>query len=851
MSRSRLALPALLLAAQFGLAQTRLPSAIDAQEFAARMQHWAWQPLKVPSVAADATAIDELLANHPDARGMEPAAPAAPHELLRRLWFDLVGLPPSAATVQQFLADPSEVAYAAQVEALLNSRSFAERHARHWLDLVRYSETLGHEFDFELPNAFRYRDYVIRAIDADVPLPQFVQEHVAGDLLDPPRRGSDGSNESVQGTAFWWFVEQAHAPVDARQHTSDRIDNQIDVLGKSVLGMTIACARCHDHKFDAIRAADYYALAGFVRSSRYAQVPLQPCDVHGPAYQNALQAQRETTRLCANHGAKLAAQDDACALRAGEVLLAHADRSEDWTTVNDAFGNAPWREPWTVDPAARPLQLRSLPGAWWHSGIAGTQREGVVATRDFTLTTPYLHVRVAGENARLQLIVDGFHLPKPPIYGGLHRAISNPDAHWITLDVRQWPDSPAYLQVLDQRAHDLGDPLHEHGPYPDHAWAAVQAVIASPHAQPPAANHATQLATLTEAELLPEVLAAAARLQAARDALPVSPTMPGMVDGTPVDAPIFLRGKHDQLGPVVPRRLLTALAGEQPLAIAHGSGRRELAHALFANDAPLAARVFVNRLWHHCFGSGLVPTVDNFGALGAIPEHQPLLDWLANDLQTHHWSRKHLLRRIVLSQAYRRASQPTPALAERDPRNRWFLHQNLRRLEAEPLRDALLAVSGLLREQAFGPSVPLPKDSFVQARGLPAASGSLDGDCRRSIYLAVRRNFLSPMLQAFDLPAPSSTIGARSVSNVPAQALAMLNDAFVQHACRAWANQLVALHHDPDAALDAAYQSAFARSPDAQERAHCRAFLAASPAELPWADLLHCLVTTKEFSHRR
>ena len=842
-------------------AQGGLPGAVDEEEFAVRRQHWAWQPLQVgPAVTEPGGMVDALLARVQAEAGVVAAAPAAPHTLLRRLWFDLVGLPPPAEVVARFVAEPSDAAYRAQVEALLASRAFAERQARHWLDLVRYAETLGHESDYEIPNAWRYRDYVVRAIDADVPFDQFVREHVAGDLLPTPRRNAAGDDESVQGTAFWWFAEQTHSPVDARQHESDRIDNQIDVFGKAVLGLTVACARCHDHKFDAIRAADYYALAGFVRSSRYVQQPLFEYDPQSPEYEAAEAAQRAfTATWLAEGGSPPPAGGSEFAARAGDELLAHADRPATWLRDNDGFGAAPWREPWLENPATTPLTLRRLPGAWWHSGIAGTAREGVLGTANFTIQRPFLHVRVAGRGSRVRVVVDGLNLLRDPIYGGLHRSVDDPDPHWVTFDLRTWPGSTAYLQGLDQRAPDLADAIRGTNPYDDHAWLAVQAVYASDHREPPHVTAPAGPTTVEDANPAPALQAAAAVLQQARDALRIAPTLPAMGDGTGVDSYVHLRGRHDLPGPTVPRQFLAALADTSSPPVLAGSGRLALAEAVFSPTNPLPARVFVNRVWHHLFGAGLARTVDNLGVLGDAPEARELLDWLAQDFVASGWSRKHLFRRIVLSAAYRRAATNTPAADERDPRNRTFHRQDVRRLEAEAVRDALLATSGLLRDEAFGPPVALPHEVLDPARGMPPTSGPLDGAGRRSLYLAVRRNFLSPMLLAFDLPTPFATVGARNVSNVPAQSLALLNDPFVHHACRAWAERLGDQRAEFAAALDAVFLAAFARRPDPTEREQCRELLASAAAEhgvapaavAPWADLLHCLVIAKEFTYRR
>jgi len=252
--------------------------------------HWSWKPVRMPSVPSPRdpkwvrNPIDAFILSKLESRGLRPAPPADKRALIRRVTFDLIGLPPTPAEVEAFLADKSPDAYERVVDRLLASPHYGERWARHWLDLVRYAETYGHEGDYEKPNAYQYRDYVIRALNADVPYNQFVKEHIAGDLIAKPRRDSRlGFNESILGTGFWWLGEGTHSPVDLLQDEADRIDNQIDVFGKAFLGLGLGCARCHDHKFDAISTKDYYALAGFLRSSRYQQTALANPDAMKPA----------------------------------------------------------------------------------------------------------------------------------------------------------------------------------------------------------------------------------------------------------------------------------------------------------------------------------------------------------------------------------------------------------------------------------------------------------------------------------------------------------------------------------------------------------------------------------------
>ncbi len=239
-----------------------------------KSSHWAWKPIAAPTLGPSregpggASAIDALLADKLQAAGLHRAPPADKRTLIRRATFDLIGLPPAPDEVEAFQKDSSADAFAKVVDRLLASPHFGERWARHWLDVVRYSETLGHESDFPLTKPWRYRDYVIRALNADLPYDQFVREHIAGDLLDPPRLNSaEKFNESIIATAFWYMGEATHAPVDSQADQATRIDNQVDVLSKAFLGLTVACARCHDHKFDAISTMDYYALAGYAASS--------------------------------------------------------------------------------------------------------------------------------------------------------------------------------------------------------------------------------------------------------------------------------------------------------------------------------------------------------------------------------------------------------------------------------------------------------------------------------------------------------------------------------------------------------------------------------------------------------
>jgi hypothetical protein len=345
-----------------------------------------------------------------------------------------------------------------------------------------------------------------------------------------------------------------------------------------------------------------------------------------------------------------------------------------------------------------------------------------------------------------------------------------------------------------------------------------------------------------------------------------------MWEGTPVDENVLIRGNHKTPGGVVPRRVLEAMQETGDRGQETGSSSRlEMARQLIDRRNPLVSRVIVNRVWQHLMGRGIVPSVENFGVLGEDPTHPELLDYLADEFMRDGWSLKRLIRRIMLSSTYRQGSGPRDVSRgisfgvqgseeQADPQNLLFHRQNVKRLEGEAIRDAMLAISGRLEEKAYGPSVPVFLTPFMQGRGRPKDSGPLDGDGRRSIYIAVRRNFLSPMMIAFDTPLPFTTIGRRNVSNVPAQALILMNDPFVAEQARTWARSVLAdSSASPADRIRRMYLDAFSREPSADEMAKAIGFLSkqareyqlstpqAMTDERVLSDLAHVLFNVKEF----
>ncbi|HLJ55038.1 MAG TPA: DUF1549 domain-containing protein, partial [Chthonomonadaceae bacterium] len=418
--------------------------------------HWAWQPIRAPSIPAVKNRawvrnpIDAFILARLEARGLTPAPPADRRTLLRRVTFDLTGLPPTQDEIDAFLQDSAPNAYEKVVDRLLASPAYGERWARHWLDLVRYAETYGHEADYDKPGAYQYHDYVIRALNADVPYDRFVEEHVAGDLIPDPRRNPGaGFNESILGTGFWWLGEGTHSPVDILQDEADRIDNQIDVFGKAFLGLGLGCARCHDHKFDAISTKDYYALAGFLRSSRY-----QLTDLDSP----------ERLRPALDALAGLAARRDGILRRAardvqpepprdppGAALFEDFSRSDysGWSVTGQAFGTGPLRgAARTVTTASGTEVVRDASSGVADSGRLSDRLHGVLRSRTFTIEHKYILFHAGGVGGEVRMILHGLQLIQDPIYGGLKFPVTSGDAmQWHAQNVSKWIGRRAYIEL--------------------------------------------------------------------------------------------------------------------------------------------------------------------------------------------------------------------------------------------------------------------------------------------------------------------------------------------------------------------------------------------------------------------
>jgi hypothetical protein len=720
------------------------------------------------------------------------------------------------------------------------------------------------------------------------------------------------------------MYEQTHAPTDVRQHEADRVDNQIDVMTKAFFGITVGCARCHDHKFDAISTRDYYALAGFLKSSRQQVAILDP---HGKIETvakrlNELQAngtellgavipqlagaaQREFSQPL------LAARENEAARPASNAAVAHADDHAntkwlvkrgtdnpfaDWFLRGWAFTasfcqNAAWDS-----SSERPAVV--VPGVL-DSGVLATRLAGSAQSPTFIIPGSQVHIRVKGRGCTVRLVVDNYMVNEvhPLLFDGLIVKVDSPDEFkWVTIkgDLVKYVGERGYLSVEDDGAGEIAidEIVFTDGPPPDDPpntafFAELDAsgidsldslaaaygdlwieTLRQWHAGSLDRAHAELLNWMLRENLI-DTSAVDAKLSELRrqmqqtdESLPLPMRVLAMADGSGQDEHLYLRGKHQNLGDVVPRRFLEALNGADQPVSGRGSGRLQLARRLVDRANPWFSRTAVNRIWYRLFGRGIVPTVDNLGAQGEPPTHPDLLDWLADEFADSGWSQKQLIRELMLSRTYQMSSRPVAATSEqRDPANMLWHRANVRRLEGEAIRDCLLAVSGRLNDTMFGPSVPAYIGPFAESNRQPATSGPLDGDRRRSIYLEVRRNFLPPMMLVFDTPTPFTAVGRRNVSNVPAQALTMLNDPLVVQLSRDWAERVMAAspHASPRQRIERMYETALCRPPSEAELNASEDFiqrqgeLLGIPADErhnhvnSWADFAHVLFNHKEF----
>lgn len=919
-------------------------------------EHWAWQPIedRVPPEPTQAAktdrALDAFIAHKLESLGIDSASTADRTSLLRRLAFDLTGLPPSTAVLDRVESSMDwHVAYADLVDRYLASPDFGITWGRHWFDLVRYSETLGHEFDYPIRHAWRYRDSVIDSLNEDVSYARFVNEHLAGDLITDPRMHPlSGVNQSLAMTGWWWMGEGMHAPVDVWGDEAIRLDNQIDVVSKVFLGMTVSCARCHDHKFDALSMRDYTSLVGILQSSRRTYAITDAFGAVAASNRRLLEAiesfdqeRIDRARLDPNPSVTPETAIDWID-RVVARLQSNLDESRKRLTISHPLyvllllaesSNGETFEAKRVEAlsrmqaASREMQAwrakspmladfsKGLPNGWYlesadpmianrgtnprgqspfdtvgilparpdvfASHSLGVQQHLALRSPSFDLTHPMIALRMRGKSAVSSIVVDNYYMNEFTnlLFNDLRKAIDQPnDWGWVVHggDLNKYVGHPAYVSIEDDEKawFEVGEIRQCDSPPPAEPSQLGMGILSR---QIPRKDLIDELAeqltwaaanwrsdnraadwiraTLTEATRLelPFLKQTGDRTQLLElaAATPSPMRLIAMHEGTPRNAGLAARGNPHAKGESIARAGLQALGGEL-IKNRHSSGRRELANQLIQAQHPLTARVMVNRVWLHLMGKGLVDSPDNFGVLGGAPSHPELLDYLASRFIEHDWSIKWLVREICLSNTYQLSSRPNAEQSENDPTAKWLSHRSIRRISAEKLRDALLSVSGSIDRTCSGESIPVYLTEQMTGRGRPGQSGPLDGSGRRSAFIEVRRNFLDPFLVAFDQPPPATTVGKRNLSNVPAQALSLLNDALVYEMSSRWSSRIQIAYQSNQERVRAMFRDAFARSPTDTELKACVQSLgiedpASQATKIRLDELAHVLICTKEF----
>ncbi len=795
---------------------------------------WAYKPPvaapppAVKDAAWPAGDIDRFILARLEAKGLKPAADADRATLARRLYFALIGLPPSPEETDAFVRDADPAAYEKLVDKLLASPAFGERWGRHWLDVARYAESVTLR-GLVFKEGWRYRDYVIDSFNADVPFDRFITEQLAGDLL-PAATPADRRRQLV-ATAFLAMGNTNLEEQDKKQLRMDVVDEQLDVISKGLLGQTVTCARCHDHKFDPIPTRDYYSLAGILRNakamehsnvSKWVEVPLpaDPADeatfARHEAEIEALQARIKAAKAKKpSAGGVLAAADvpgvvvdDAQAMKVGEWKASTTGKAYIGAGYVHDENQGKGEKTLTFDPVLPKAGRYEVRLAY----SPGPARSNAVPVTVFS---------AEGEKT---IPVD---MKQPP-------PIEN---RFVSLGLYRFePKGQSFVIVSNEgtKGHVTADAV---------AFIPIEDVDAA-GGEKPAGNDAAAVAKAGgKGDTLAAMEAELKKLQAAGSRRPMA--MSVVEEKAVEETRVHVRGNVHNLGESAPRGFLRVASSGPPPAFPKGqSGRLQLAEWVASKDNPLTARVAANRAWHWLFGSGIVRTPDNFGTTGEAPSHPELLDHLALSFAAEGWSTKKLVRRIVLSRTFRQAAAGDPKGVAADPENRLFGHANRQRLDAECIRDAMLAAGGNLSAERGGPTFP---------SGLAADYNfKYKGPARRSVYLPVFRNAVPDALEAFDFADPSTVTGRRNASTVAPQALFMMNNPFAVEQAQAAAVRVIGEKHGDDATrVERAYRLALGRGPTTGEKAVAAHFIGGQSGDpkATWATLFQALFASADFRY--
>lgn len=889
-----------------------------------RRQWWSFQPLqksKLPKVSNsewNQNPIDRYIFDGFDDQGLEPQDKAPPQVLVRRAHLILTGLPPKAEVVNEFVSDPSEQAYRSLIDSLLASEAFGERWGRHWMDWYRFAESHGSEGDPALPYANAYRDYIIRALNDDVPYDQLLREHIAGDLLKKPRLNEElGLNESAIGPAHLRMVPLGFGVTDAYEEQIVTTDNQIDVISKAMLGVTVSCARCHNHKFDPISQKDFYRLYGILASNRPGTRDVNTQEkqslnkdalaklkkrirkpmadywldnVNAAIEQLAAfsfsQTENETELIAELKKAKNKQKKK---LPTDQTELSSLMLKKEMAQTGIYHSFAPLHL-WKDEPATRleakwndqirqyeqdlnetekakknapfyaDLRNQKTLNSWYQDGnglspqvsqsgsfaIAGDgfnavtgiypagvyshllsdKHTGTLASPNHIATGDWSYMRAIGKDGALRMSARNY-----PLEQGLHpyEYADSGLMQWLPMKkYKFWNGEQVHFQVTTMgdkpvkssegrswfgvteviggnvKLKELGNPLYavlndeptvlgRSSLINAYEQALKESIIAWRHSKTTDAQ-AQFLSIFVRFNFLPNrfdslpgnVASLFSEYRKLENEIPEPTRAPGIFEGDIIDQPLLVRGDYKNESDPVPRQFLEVF-GNKPYSN-QNSGRLELAEDIAGKDNPLKSRVLVNRLWSYVFGRGIVASTDNFGRLGKEPTHPKLLDYLALNFEKNDWSIKTALREMTLSRTFRSSSNTTEATQESDPENTLLSFYTPRRLDAEAIMDSVNSMA---------------HNKF-----------------QRGVYAKTNRNQLNAFLTTFNLPIPTSTVSQRDSTNVPAQALTMMNGAFVQNAAKNWARQVRSKNKNGSVEdeIETLYMDAYARAPTTAEK---------------------------------
>lgn len=768
-------------------------------------QFWSFQPPVAHPIPKPRDAvwptndIDRFILARLEAQKKTPARAASKPTLLRRVYFDLIGLPPSPDELKAFLQDKSEQAFGNVVAGLLARPEFGERWGRHWLDITRFAESSGGGRSLVFPDAWRFRDYVIDSFNNDKPYHQLVREHLAGDLL--PHSSPTQRNSQLIGSGYLVLGALNYELQDHELLKMEFVDEQIDTVGRTFLGMTLGCARCHDHKFDPVPTSDYYALAGIFQSTR---------SMGKGSAASGVTSFATTPLEISNHAEISQLRSSIVSLKKQIDTLKSSPDLKNFPGIIIDSTEAKLTGKWKESTATKPWIGKS----YLHDENTGKGEKRAKFTttlggnRDYEVLVAYS----SGPNRAKNVPVTIHHAE------GTTTVIidqSKQASIWETFtSVGTFPfssEKPASIVISTEKttAHVIADAV---------AFIAPNSVI-PPKTKP----------DLKKLEIRHKSLAAKLKkLQ------PV--TMAPTEAETIADGHVHIRGQVRNKGAQVPRGFITVAsqAGTSHEIPEGHSGRLELAEWITDPQHPLTSRVMVNRIWKYLLGEGIVRTVDNFGKTGELPSHPKLLDHLAIQFTKNNWSIKSLIREIVLSRTYQLSSKTAD---NSDPENRFFGRAHRKRLEAEAIRDTALHISGRFDPFKGGPT--------IRNAGQYDLNYSFDSN-RRSVYVPWFRNSMLPIFEVFDAPNPNLVVGRRSTTNLPTQALFLMNSSFIREQSELTAKRLLA----EAGTVEDTYLLILSRPPSESELLSTQTFLASFPSDQKveaWTQLAQALFSTIDF----